>query len=133
MTTAADGGASARGLGEKDIRDIKAAIEIWAASVAAGDYAKWLSYFAEDAVLMPPGHESVEGRAAIDAFVRGEIGPLSAFTFTDWRFAGSGNLAVVTSNWTAGDLDCKHQVVLRRQAAGGWLIETVIYNANNGS
>ena len=132
MTKATDGEARAQGLGEKDIRDIKETIEIWAASVAAGDYAKWLSYFADDAVLMPPGHESVKGRAAIDAFVRGELGPLSAFTFTDWHFEGAGGLAVVTSNWTAGDLDCKHLVVLRRQADDRWLIATVIYNANNG-
>jgi len=133
MTKARDGEAPAQGLSKKDIRDIKETIEIWAASVAAGDYAKWLSYFAVDAVLMPPGHESVEGRVAIDAFVRGELGPLSSFTFADWRFEGAGGLAVVTSNWTAGDLDCKHQVVLRRLTDGRWLIATVIYNANAGS
>lgn len=133
MTKARDGEAPAQGLSEKDIRDIKETIETWAASVAAGDYAKWLSYFAEDAVLMPPGHESVKGRAAIDAFVRGVLGPLSSFTFTDWRLEGACGLAVVTSRFTAGDLDCKHLVVLRRQADRRWLIETVIYNANAGS
>ncbi len=101
--------------------------------MANRNYKKWLSYFADNAVLMPPGHHSLKGHEAIEAFVRRNVGPLPSFTFADWRFDGACGLAVVTSSFVAGPLKDKHLVVLRRQPDGRWLIKTVIYNASGGS
>jgi ketosteroid isomerase-like protein len=120
-------------LDDHEIGVIKQVIETWAQSVVDEDYATWLSFFTDDAVLMPPGHHSMQGKAAIDAFVKKNVGPLPNFAFADWHFDGACGLAVVTSDWVAGAMKDKHHVVLRRQDDGRWLIETVIYNANPGS
>ena len=46
----------------------------WAAAASAGrDVEKTVSYWSEDAVIIPQGQKTVEGRAAIRAFVAGSF------------------------------------------------------------
>ena len=115
---------------DNDIAVLKETTKSWAQSVTDQDWAKFVGYWDENAVLMPPGHQSIEGRDNIQAFVQGEVGPVSAFTFTDWQFECSGALAVVSTGFDAGTVAGKHVIVLRRRPDDSWAIIRVIYNAN---
>ncbi len=115
---------------DSDIAVLKETIVSWAQSVTDQDWAKFVGYWDEHAVLMPPGHQSIKGRDNIEAFVRGEVGPVGAFSFTDWQFACSGPLAVVSTGFDAGTVAGKHVIVLRRRPDGSWAIIRVIYNAD---
>ena len=116
--------------GDSENARISAVIDDWAQSVGRGDYAAWLSHFTDDAVLMPPGHESLRGKAAIDAFVRQTVRPEHPFEYKDQKVERDGDLAVVASTFVSGDLDAKDVVVLRREPGGNWRIARVIYNLN---
>lgn len=48
---------------------IRRMITDYVAAVDAGDRARFLAFFAEDAVLMPPDEGAIRGRAAFDTFV----------------------------------------------------------------
>ncbi|MCP4382841.1 MAG: hypothetical protein GY798_15710 [Hyphomicrobiales bacterium] len=117
-------------LSDADIAAIKEVVKIWSDSAGSGAYKKWLSYFTEDAVLMPPGHASIKGKAAISDFVQKDVGPLTNFTLTNWQFDGACGVGIVSSDFVAGALKDKHVVVLHRQSDGSWLINRVIYNTN---
>ena len=66
--TALAGGAVAQeGLSREAMLD---AVAKWQEAVNAGDAAAAAEFYAEDAVLMPPGAERIEGRENIEAFWR---------------------------------------------------------------
>ncbi len=61
------GGAVAQELSRDAVLD---AVAKWEEAVNAGDAAAAAEFYAEDAVLMPPGAERIEGRENIEAFWR---------------------------------------------------------------
>ena len=79
---------------------------------------------------MPPGHKSLRGKAAIDAFVRQTVRPEHPFEYRDQKIEREDNLAVVASTFVSEVLDAKDVVVLRREPGGDWRIARVIYNLN---
>jgi ketosteroid isomerase-like protein len=100
-----------------------------------GDLDKWQSYWTEDAVLMPPGHPAVEGRAALLDFARKTWSDLDAFKLSNWTFEGRGDLAVVSTDivWSTkgGDKNSGKQIVIAvKDANGAWKAQKVIYNTN---
>ena len=115
---------------DAEIARVREVVEDWAQSVGRGDYARWLAHFTEDAVLMPPGHANVVGRAEIDSYVRNVVRPQHRFTYTDQHIECAGDLAVVASRFVTGDLDAKDVVLLRRGDDATWRIARVIYNLN---
>jgi len=52
-------------LADTETAAIKDMFEVSTRALLDGDLDKWKSYWAEGAVLMPPGHASVKGRAAL--------------------------------------------------------------------
>ena len=116
---------------------IRAMIEAWTSALVARDWPAWQSHWAEDAVLMPPGHARIVGHAALVAFVTNDLGPVTGFTFSDWTFDGQGDLAVVTNTiqvdvaGSAPDQPAPsndQMLLVRKHPDGNWRIHKVIFN-----
>jgi ketosteroid isomerase-like protein len=98
------------------------------------------AFYAADAVLMPPNHPIVEGRAKIQSFLQGLID--SGFTgikLETTTVAGAGDLAYGRGRYTlsmappgrapAEDIG-KYIVTYRRQANGRWQAVADIFNSD---
>ena len=114
---------------------LRSLIESWTSHLVAGRIAEWQSFWAEEAVLMPAGHQRVAGRSNIVDYATHEFPPLKSFRFSDWSFAGGDDLAVVANQI---ELDTDGQdgpsvaaynqiIVLRRDADQRWRVQTVIF------
>lgn len=103
-----------------------------------GDFQSWAALFAEDAVLMPPNHPAVKGRAAIQA--HGETFPnMTKVEFSDVQVQGRDDLAVATSAISMtiapeGQPEvqeiAKQVVVFAKQADGSWSATAVSYSSD---
>jgi len=98
-------------------------------------------FYSDDAVLMPPNHPTVEGKANIQTFLQGlmEQGA-TGITLATIRHDGEGNLAyaqgkyvltMMTPDGTAVDDIGKYVVTYRKQIDGGWKVVTDIFNSDN--
>ena len=124
---------------ESDASAVKEMEEAFSRSIVEGDFDAWAGFWAEDAVLMPPGQPRVVGREKVLAFLRAHYhGPLS-ITHSNWRIDGHGALAVATNDivWRteagdgkAADVAGKQMMLLAKQAGGKWVRKIVIYNMN---
>jgi len=131
---------SEKGLSEKDTVWVRDAIDGWNRALEAADYEAWATYWTEDGVLMPPGHERVTGRENLMAFLRENFGNVRTIQLTDWTIEGAGDLAVVTNNvsWHQESSvgkepvgTAKQMIEMRKNPEGRWLIKTVIYNSDD--
>ena len=98
------------------------------------------AFYAPDAVLMPPNHPIVEGRANIQGFLQGLIDSgLTSFKVDTTTIAGAGDLAygrgrysltISPPSGTPVQDAGKYVVVYRRQANGAWRAVTDIFNSD---
>jgi uncharacterized protein (TIGR02246 family) len=106
-----------------------------------GDMATVASLYAEDARVMPPGSEMVQGRQAIEQFWRGaqEQMGVKEITLTILEVATSGNigyevgtatLKIEPSGGQATTAPVKYLVAWKRQADGAWRLAVDIWNSN---
>lgn len=125
-------------LSEADLATIKTANASYAAAVKARDWAALAALYAQDAIIMPPNHTSVTGRADIQAFFQG-FPPMSNFEVPVVEIEGRGDLAVVrgtysltiTQEGAAPVTDTGNWIEMRRkQADGSWLIVRDIWNSD---
>ena len=126
-----------QGLTDAQVATIKETIETWSQDLVDGDFEAWAAHWAEDAVLMPPGHDRVVGREQLVTYMKANYDAVATLTSTDWDFAGRDDLAVVTNNVTftaksgGGDgapVHIKQIIVLRMHDDGAWLVQSVIFN-----
>ena len=126
---------------EADVAAIQALTEEWSAAFNAGDVARIVALYTDDAIRMPPGAPTYTGIEAIEQVWSG--------IFEQY----SGNLAwpteeiVVAGNWgfhrgtytatltplAAGEVekqDGKVLVICRKQADGSWKLAREIWNYN---
>ena len=114
----------------------------WAAAVAAGDLERALSYWTDDAVVLPPDQPAVVGKAAIRNFV------MSAFAIPGFSISWQPERAVLsihgdmgcliernetTFNDEAGTLQTqrgKAVTIWQRQADGSWKCVVDTWNGN---
>ena len=99
------------------------------------------AFYAADAVLMPPNHAAVEGRANIQGFLQGLIDSgLTSIKLETMAVASAGDLAYGRGRYTlelsppggAPVLDVgKYIVVYRRQPNGTWRAVSDIFNSNS--
>jgi uncharacterized protein (TIGR02246 family) len=88
--------------------------------------------YAEEAVLMPPGHELVEGRDSVRAFWGRGMEP--GFRMTTMRVEVSGSTAYVVGRYYVppdDDDDAetgKYLIALRKEPDGNWRITADIWN-----
>ena len=86
--------------------------------------------FAEDGFVLSHGHEPVRGRAAIEAFYRGQGGPLS---LRPLAFAADGQVGYIIGGFAGmiGQPDIgKFTLTLRKDSDGRWLIMSDMDNWN---
>jgi uncharacterized protein (TIGR02246 family) len=118
---------------------IRATIDSFTTAIKAGDYATAASYYAEDAVFMPPNAPAVEGRAGIQKNLE-SFGRVNAFSESVVELEGVGDLAyarlnfdltITPPNFTTPMTDKgKVLIVLRRQADGKWRTAKGMFNSN---
>lgn len=104
----------------------------WAASLSSGDLERIVSYWSDDAVLMPPDEPALVGKANIRAYVSGMLG-VPGFSIT-WEpeqagISASGDMAYLIERNTASFSDstggkvtqlAKSVTIWRKNAEGQW-------------
>ena len=109
----------------------------WSAAFNKGDAAAIAAMYAEDAYVLPPGHDIVKGRAAIEAFWRGATQQLgnAKLTAVDVAPLGPragreiGTFAFETKAQPPQPVTGKYVVIWRR-IGPRWLLTTDIWNMN---
>lgn len=114
----------------------------WAATVSEGrDLERILSYWTDDAVVLPPGFPAVVGKAALREYVKASLqipGFKLTWTSSDVAFSPDGNLAymlgrnAVTMNAQDGKpvtTEGRGVTIWRREFDGQWRCVVDIWNA----
>lgn len=118
----------------------------WARLASEGqDVERILSYWTDDAVVLPPGLPSVVGKPALREYVRASLripGFRITWASTDVRFSPDGNLAymfgqnTVTLNGADGEpmtTTGRAVTIWRRDTDGMWRCAVDIWNAEPAS
>ena len=109
----------------------------WEAAFNAKDIAKVASMYTDDAVVMPPNHEAVRGRANIEAFFKEMEG--ATLTLTPFESAMSGSTAheagtyqmSITPKTGPPTTDKgKYVVILKKGSDGQWRLSHDIFNSD---
>jgi ketosteroid isomerase-like protein len=131
--------------GERSPREVNRLMQTsrdWAAAAATGDLERALSYWAEDAVLMPPDGAALVGKAAIRTYLA-QTANIPGFSIT-WTpemavVAASGDVGYmvernrVTFKDSGGVLRTQYGkavTVWRKDASGAWKNVVDTWNAN---
>lgn len=114
----------------------------WSAAAAAGrDVDHVLSFWTDDAIVIPPGMPPVVGKVALRQYVEGSMqipGFRISWTSKDVTFSPDGNLAymfsanAVTMNAPDGNpytIDGRAVTIWRREADGEWRCAVDIWNS----
>lgn len=127
-----------------DVESARTAIETanqtFESAILAGDAAAIGALFAEDAILLAPGTEPIEGRAGIESHMaKGlEEMPLTGFTLNDERIEVVGDIAYNTGTYTveatgpdgATISEEGKYLTVYRNIDGQWLIVADTWNSN---
>ena len=103
----------------------------WAKAAGAHDVAKTVSFYTDDAIVLPPNAPSLTGKDARESMWKQILGDMSAMSWKATRVevAGSGELGYVTGTYEmtiknekgAPINDCgKYLEVWKKQADGSW-------------
>ncbi len=114
----------------------------WAVVASEGrDVERVLSYWTDDAVVLPPGLPAVVGKAALRQYVQGSLqipGFRITWTSTDVTFSPDGNLAYMISrnavtmnapDGTPTTTEGRAVTIWRREPDGEWRCAVDIWNA----
>jgi uncharacterized protein (TIGR02246 family) len=117
-------------------RAIEAAVRRYVAASNEGDADALTELYTEDAVLLPPEHAPIHGRAAIGEFWR--QGTDSGLAVRTLRVEVEGSLGYLVGQYslppTAGEPadSGKYVMCLRRQRDGSWKLSADIWNSSAG-
>jgi ketosteroid isomerase-like protein len=114
---------------EDKLRDVDAA---WSKTALAHDVDGWMSYYADDAVVLPANEKTLTGKASIRPEIAGLLGMKDAAV--SWKptkivVADSGEIAYLYGTYTirgkdtsgaSADEDGKLVEIWRRQPDGAW-------------
>jgi uncharacterized protein (TIGR02246 family) len=113
---------------------IQAAVRQYVAASNRGDAGALAALYADDAVLLPPDHEAVEGREAIGAFWR--QGTDEGLQVTTLRLDVAGDVGYLVGRYrlppTAEEPadSGKYVLCLKRQDDGSWKVTADIWNSS---
>ena len=113
---------------------IEAAVTRYVAASNRGDADALMELYAEDAVLLPPDHEPIEGRQAIGEFWR--QGTDEGLEVTTLRVGTDGKLGYLVGRYrlpaTASEPadSGKYVMCLERQSDGSWKLTADIWNSS---
>jgi ketosteroid isomerase-like protein len=109
-------------------------------ALLARDFDVLVGLYTDDAVLMPPNHPAVHGRAALKAWMAAFPNVIE-FTLTIQRVEGRADLAYVQGSYVMTihpdgapapvTVQGTYIEIRRRQANGEWLLEADIFNSDN--
>ena len=114
---------------------IEAAVTRYVAASNRGDADALMELYAEDAVLLPPDHEPIEGREAIGKFWR--QGTDQGLEITTLRVDTDGKLGYLVGRYRLPATDeepadsGKYVMCLARQNDGSWKLTADIWNSSN--
>jgi uncharacterized protein (TIGR02246 family) len=126
---------------DADLEAIRSSTTALLAAVNGSDVHRLLEVWADDGVLMPPGHPSIHGRAAIqeyfgNLFLRARF----AFEFAPTEIELGTELAVERVNyrvtiWSVSGQKLNEDVgkgihVYRRQTDGTWKLQIDVWNSD---
>ena len=124
---------------EQDLRDLDAK---WSAAAGAKDIDKTVSYYSEDAIVMPPNAPSATTRETIrSAWKEMLTSPGAAIRWkaTKVEVAKSGDLAYVSGTYEETMTDAsgkpvkdhgKYVEIFKKQADGTWKVVSDIWNSD---
>jgi ketosteroid isomerase-like protein len=130
--------AEAPALSEQDTAAIRGMLDSYAGNVRAQNWTALVTYYADDAIRMPPDEPLQEGKAAITAWLEA-LPSVTGFTLTPQAIDGRGSLAYArgayTLDMTPPDGDAvsvvgKWHAIYERQADGSWLCASDIWNTD---
>jgi uncharacterized protein (TIGR02246 family) len=124
-----------------DEQAIRAQVEAFNAAVARYDSAAVTALYAQDAALLPPNQERLEGPAAIQQFFAGmrQLNASMVIAPTVIVVAASGDIAMEEGTWTftmpmadgSTFSDNGKYLVAWKKIDGTWLMERDIWNSDN--
>lgn len=125
---------------DADKTEIQDATRAWAVAYNAGDADGVMKLYAEDAVVMPPGHEPLFGRAAIREYIAGDSAAAKAagvtLTIEHGDSVGiSGDIAWHTGLYSVSDAsgaraDGGSYMEALQKTEGKWSIVRDIWNSD---
>jgi uncharacterized protein (TIGR02246 family) len=111
---------------------VESAIRRYVEASNQGDVTTLASLYAEDAMLLPPDHEPIQGREAIRAFWR--QGTDEGLEVTNLAVEVNGNLGYLVGQYHLPATDeepadsGKYVMCLKRQGDGSWKVTADIWN-----
>lgn len=118
-------------------RAIEAAMTRYVSASNRGDVDALMELYAEDAVLLPPDHEPIEGREAIGEFWR--EGTDQGLEVTTLHVDTDGKLAYIVGTYKLPATEDepadsgKYVMCMKRQADGSWKLTADIWNTSEQS
>jgi len=114
---------------------VESAIRRYVDASNKGDVATLASLYAEDAMLLPPDHEPIQGREAIRAFWK--QGTDEGLEVTNLAVEVDGNLGYLVGQYHLPATDeepadsGKYVMCLKRQRDGSWKVTADIWNQSS--
>jgi len=125
--------AGAKGADEKTVRDLDAA---WSKAAAAKDLDKTVSFYSEDAVVLPPNQAAATTKDGIRALSKDLIGSVTSVSWTATRveMAKSGDMACLRGTYELtmndGTKDRGKYCEVWEKKGGTWKCGTDIWNSD---
>jgi len=119
-----------------DRRAVEATVNRYVEATNSGDAEALAQLYEDDAVLLPPDHQPVEGRAAIGEFWR--QGTDEGLEVTTLRLDVDGGIGYLVAQYTLPETDeepadsGKTVMCLKRQRDGSWKVTADIWNSSVG-
>jgi uncharacterized protein (TIGR02246 family) len=123
--------------GTSDRQGIEAAVSRYVAASNRGDADALTQLYADDAVLLPPAHEPIEGREAIGAFWH--QGTDQGLEITTLKVEVNGELGYLVGRYHLPPTEeepadsGKYVMCLKRQVDGSWKLTADIWNSSGDS
>ena len=117
-------------------RAVEATVNRYVEATNSGDAEALAQLYEDDAVLLPPDHKPVEGRAAIGEFWR--QGTDEGLEVTTLRLDVEGGLGYLVGQYTLPETEeepadsGKTVMCLKRQRDGSWKVTADIWNSSVG-
>ncbi len=125
-------------LSETDLAAIEVTSAAFMKAMQESNWEAAAATYTEDAVLLPPNHDVVTGRASIRDYF-GTFPPISNFMVKNVDIRGAGDMVVVRGTYSMTltipgmppmDDHGKFVDVRKRQADGSWLYEWDMFNTS---
>ncbi|GAC1588479.1 MAG: hypothetical protein NVS3B25_05150 [Hymenobacter sp.] len=116
--------------------EIRHVNDLFEATFERGDAAGMAALYTSDAVLLPPGMETMEGAAGIQAFWQGAMDAgLKQLKLKSWEVEELGDTAIELGYYSLfgadeQPLDQGKFIVVWKEQQGRWLLHRDIYNSS---